>query len=264
MEKETIKKALALTPLSAMVTCRPEDEKGRPKVELSIKYQYPKKKLPSGISEERRKGLEMLFYKNPKKALEAIIQYRFLDREITGAYDGSASIILPTKYHQFYTRCTSFETSGYQIYFNDFAIPVFKNTILKLNERSKQDSFQFLKRKIEAGESQHLRLSVTERYQNTTSRMCMQLENKGKFSLDPENALYYYVNFKEDGTLDSDDLENILKLIEIFARTYGEFGMINTSGTDCVGYNVGSLKATGIDKVPEIYQKVYSLRKREE
>ncbi len=264
MKKETITKALEKTPLSAIITCRPEDERGNPKVELSIQYRYSKKAVPSNIPEERKKGLEALFYKNPRKAIDEIIQYRFLDREITGFYEGAASIILPTKYHQFYTRCTSFETSGYQVYFNDFAIPVFKSTILKLDERSKRDSFQFLKRKIENGDSQHLHLSLSEGYANTRSRMCMQLKNKEKHAVDPENSLYYYINFREDGTLDEVDLENVLNLIEVFVRTYGRFGMVHTSDKGCVGYNVGSLKVSGIDKVPEMYQKVYSLRKREE
>lgn len=259
-----IQKMLAEEPISTMISCRPEDKKGNPTMQLVVQSKYPKKVEPSRIPEERRDGLETLFYKNTRKALEEIIQYRFLDREITGYYDGLASMILPMKDCGDHQRCVSFETNGFRIYFNDFAVPIFKSTILKLSERSKQDSFQFIRRKIEGGESTHLHLSMTPSYQNTRSRMCMQLPNKGKRCLDPENALYYYTNFLPDGSLEPKDLENVLELIEIFAKTYGKFGMIKESVNECIGYNVGSLKITGTETVIEPLQKVYSLRKKEE
>lgn len=259
-----IQKMLANEPISTMISCIPEDEKGNPIMQLIIQSKYARKPEPSRIPEERRDSLATLFYKNSRKALEEIIPYRFLDREIIGYHEGEASMILPMKDCRGHKRCVSFETNGFKIYFNDFAIPIFKNTILKLSEQSKKDSFQFIKRKIESGESQHLHISMTPSYQNTRSRMCMQLSNKGKRCQDPTNALYYYTNFLSDGTIDSGDLENILELIEIFVQTYGEFGMIKEDDNECIGYNVGSLKITGIETVIEPLQKVYSLRKKEE
>lgn len=258
-----IKRMLTEEPILTMISCSTEAEKGNPVMKLMVQSKYPKKKEFSNIPEERRKGLETLFYKNPRKAIDEILRYRFSDREIVGMYEGDASLILPTRECPFYRKCTSFETHGYQIYFNDYAISVFKNTILRLDEKSKRDSFQFIKRKIESGESQHLHLSISDGFQNTRSRMTMQLANKGH-NEDPENALYYYTNLLQDGTVDLGDLKNILELIEIFVQMYGPFGMITQDGKNCVGYNVGSLKVTGIDAIPEMYQKVYSLRKREE
>lgn len=258
-----IRRMLTEEPSSTMISCIPEDEKGKNVMRLTIQSNYPKRKELSRIPEERRKGLETLFYKNPRKAIDEILRYRFSDREIIGMYDGDASLILPTRERSFYRKCTSFETHGYQIYFNDYAMSIFKNTILRLDEKSKKDSFQFIKRKIENGESQHLHLSITEGFQDTRSRITMQLKNKGH-SEDPENALYYYTNLLQDGTVDGRDLKNILELIEVFVQMYGPFGMISESDKCCVGYNVGSLKVTGISTVPEMYQKVYSLRKREE
>ncbi len=259
-----VEKMLKEIPLSEMISCIPETVKGEPKMELSIKYRYPSKAISSNIPEERIAGLQALFYKNPRKALEEIIRYRFQDNEILGAYEGDASILLPTKYHQSYRKCVSFEAGGYQIYFNDSAISIFKNTILRLDEKSKRDSFHFIKRKLESGESQHLHLSISESRDNTRNRMCMLQENKGRHSVDPINALYYYVNLKADGTLDVGDFKNMLELIEVFASMYGEFGMIHQTDTECVGYNIGSLKVTGIDTIPEMKEKIYSLRKREE
>ena len=40
--------------------------------------------------------------------------------------------------------------------------------------------------------------------------------------------------------------------------------MLKEDDNSCIGYNVGSLKVSGIDKVKEPLQKVYSLRKKEE
>lgn len=264
MKKDTIKKMLQEEPLSTMISCISEDEKGSPKMQLFLKSKYPKVIVPSSIPEERRKGLEEVFYRNPRKAMEEILNYRFLDREITGMYEGSAQLILPTRQYQSFQKCTSFETSDYQVYFNDYAIPIFKNTILKLSERSKQDSFHFLKRRIQSGESRNLHITVSEGFQDTRSRLCMFLKNDGDFSQEPTNALYYYTNLKQDGTIDDDDLSNILRLIDIFVQTYGDFGSIKTGETECIACNQGSLKISGIDKVEEPVQKIYSLRKKEE
>ncbi len=258
-----IQKMLKDNPISTMISCKPEDELGNPIMQLLIQSKYSRKISQSRVPEERWKGLESLFYKNPRKAVDEILGYLFSDREIIGMYDGEASLILPTREHPFYKRCTSFETHGYQVYFNDYAISIFKNTILKLDEKSKRDSFKFMKDRIESGNSQHVHLSISEGFQNTRSRMIMQLENKGH-AIDPENALYYYTNLLPDGTVDRGDLENILGLIEIFVQKYGQFGMLKEDDNSCIGYNVGSLKVSGIDKVKEPLQKVYSLRKKEE
>ncbi len=264
MGRNTIQKLLQEEPISTMISCIPEDEKGSPKMQLFLKSQYPKAVVPSSIPEERWKGLETLFYKNPRKAIEEILQYRFLDREITGMYEGSAQLILPTRQHQSFKKCTSFETNDYQVYFNDYAIPIFKNTILKLSEKSKRDSFHFMKRKMESGDSKHLHITISEGFQDTRSRLCMFLKNNSGASLDSADALYYYINLNQDGTIDPGDLANILRLVEIFVKTYGEFNKVKQSDTTCIGYNDGSLKITGIDKVEEPAQKIYSLRKKEE
>lgn len=264
MKKRTIEKMLQETPLSEMIACTPADRKGNFKTALSIEYQYPKEMSSSNIPEDKRKELEDLFQRNPKKAMEEIIRYRFLDSEITGYYDGAASLVLPTKYHRIYQRSISFETKGYRVYFNDFAIPVFKSTILKLSERSKQDSFQFIKGKLEAGESHNLHLSITEPFQSTRSRMCMLLGSKDHLEVNPENTLCYYTNLLQDGTLEEGDLENILELIEIFAEKYGKFCEVKSIENGLAGYNMGSLKVTGADSVPAVAQKIYSLRKKEE
>ncbi len=108
MKKDTIKKMLQEEPLSTMISCISEDEKGSPKMQLFLKSKYPKVIVPSSIPEERRKGLEELFYRNPRKAMEEILNYRFLDREITGMYEGSAQLILPTRQYQSFQKCTSF------------------------------------------------------------------------------------------------------------------------------------------------------------
>lgn len=254
-----IDRMLLETPTFEMINCKPEDEKGNPISSLIIQSSYSKGFLPSNIPKERIAGLKNLFYKNSRKAIEELIQYRFLDREILGTYQGKASVILPIGLKQFHRECVSFETRGYQIYFNDFAIPIFQNTIFKLNQKSKRDSLHFIKTKIESREASQLHLSVSPSFDDTRSRMSMHFKNHGI-----EDALYYYASLKQDGTLEDGDLANILELIEVFAGTYGEFETINQTDTGCVATNTGSLKITGIDKIPDPLQKVYSLKKREE
>jgi len=86
MKKDTIKKMLQEEPLSTMISCISEDEKGNPKMQLFLKSKYPKVIVPSSIPEERRKGLEELFYRNPRKAMEEILNYRFYRQRNNAKY----------------------------------------------------------------------------------------------------------------------------------------------------------------------------------
>jgi hypothetical protein len=70
------------------------------------------------------------------------------------------SRLLPSSYQRFYDECVVISTRNYQLYITDKAIEKCSEIIFKLSERSKKDSFNFVKDKLETRDASHLYISM--------------------------------------------------------------------------------------------------------
>lgn len=262
MEKTTFESVLERQPDSALVVCNKRQIQGKEVTTIDVKYAFSQNPNPTNISEIERMRLLQLMQTSPKKALDELITYRLQDQLITGVYTGRNGSVLPTRYQRFYDQCILFESANYRIYFTDFAMTRFSDTIFKLTERSKKDSLTFVTGKISEKKARHLHLGVYSGYDWCLGRHCLFYGEQEEANMGPSNAVYYSTDLKEDGSVDFKDSENMMKMIDTFAQVYGEFHNMKWNRQELVANNQGSLKIAGIDKSPELYDKVYSLMKK--
>lgn len=226
---------------------------------LDLKITYPEKAITRRLSVADKTKLLDSIRKDTTLFLEQIIDWHLKGEEILNFIKGD-SRLLPPSYQRFYDECVVISTRNYQLYITDKAIEKCSEIVYKLSERSKKDSFSFVKGKLEIKDASHLYISLG--YDNGSGRSVWYEGGKENFLsgiIYPYHTVCYSAYAKEDGTYDEDDINNILLLIEEFTKNQGLFSFGKNNDTDLVMYNRGSMKIQGIDKDKRIKEKVLTL-----
>lgn len=227
---------------------------------LDLKITYPEKAITRRLSVPDKTKLLDSIRKDTALFLEQIIEWHLKGEEILNFIKGD-SRLLPSSYQRFYDECVVVSTRNYQLYITDKAIEKCSEIVYKLSERSKKDSFSFVKGKLETRDANHLYISMGSA-DNGCGRSVWYEGGKENFLsglIYPYHTVCYSAYAKEDGTYDEDDIDNILLLIEEFTKNQGLFSFGKNNDTDLVMYNRGSMKIQGIDKDERIKEKVFTL-----
>lgn len=256
-KNEVLKKALNQELNSLIITCKKGQKSGINGTDICLKMLF-KKDSKNLLSIDEKKNLMNLFFTSSYNFTNELINLHLGQQLINDVKEGT-SYLLPKRYQRFYNKCVRFSTGNFNIYFTDQAINKFKTNIFYLSERSKKDCLKFAKAKLQFKEAQHLGIYLSKELSFCHGRN-VSFNADDEYVLGPKNAVYYEVDLKEDGTIDIEDINNILELIEIFKNIYGNFEYIKYNKEECLAYNQGSLKVTGIDLEPKIFEKVLSCR----
>ncbi len=175
----------------------------------------------------------------------------------------TTSIVLPTAFQRQYDFCHTFVAGGLEIHFPDTAMAFFKSTIDSLDERSKVDSLAFAKTKLVKGKTNHMLLSFdTPRYAQKGRTVYFEHE-RNHHLLTPNNSLYYCIDTDLAGNIDPQDMENVLSLVEIFAKIYGPFDYVKTWNNEFIANsNNRLLSVKGVPSDSALYTKVLSLSRK--
>ena len=218
--------------------------------------------LPSHISLEKQQELIKISEENRKEFPQEFLNQELEGREITEFYRGTNSL-LPTRFRRFYQECVKVSTKGLTIYFTDLAIEKFQTMIAKLERRSLSDGFQLVSDCLEKEDVINMSLSVSDGTPFLRGRSFYYEKGNDYSRICPMHTIYYRTDRREDGTIDSEEISNMEEMITLFARKNGGFSMMKWNEKECVAYNWGSILVTGIDKAPELKEKVYRYVKRD-
>ena len=257
---EIVEMALDKQLSSLIVVCKDEVRRGKIGTNFILKMLFnPDKKSP--ISEEDKIRLRSLYQKSGGEYTRELIM-AYLNNKLITSFKKGTSYLLPSRYQRFYNQCVTFSTDDLDIYFSDNAISKFRKTIFNLSERSKKDSFSFVKGKIMTKEACNLGINITNPTSNFQGRGVYYSDND-EYGIGPSKSVYYSIDINSDGIVDPIDVDNILELIELFRIVYGDFRYIKYNDRECVAFNNGSMKVTGIDLEPKVFKKtISSLRER--
>ena len=225
-------------------------------------YRYTLKKLNTfngkqiDLTEQEKRDLINLSQLDSKQFIEELINIHLKDEQIIEVKEGN-NYLLPSRFRQFYEKCVNICTENYEIYFNDLAITKFKNTILKLNDRSKIDSINYVKAKLVEKKVNHMHLSFDEIDELKKCRSAWYADEKELY-FQPFSSVFYTVPISNEGDIDLDDLNNILELINYFTEYKGIPKYCDYNDNEMViYYNNGSLKIVGLNKNQDIHKKIY-------
>lgn len=227
---------------------------------LNLKISYPIEAITRRLSVPEKTKLLDAIRKDTTLFLDQIIDWHLKGEQILNFVKGDSKL-LPSNYQRHYDECVVISTRNYQLYITDKAIEKCSEIVLKLSERSKRDSFSFVKGKLETRDASHLYISMGSS-DNGCGRSVWYEGGKENFLsglIYPYHTVCYSTYAKEDGTYDEEDINNILLLIEEFTKNQGLFSFGKENDTDLVMYNRGSMKIQGIDKDERIKEKVFTL-----
>ncbi len=241
-----------------IIACKDMSKKGKPCVRIDFKAQFLN--LPSHISLQRQEVLKAISRENTKTFARELIDAELEGRFITGFYRGN-NLLLPPRFRHFYEQCVEVETEGLDIYFTDFAILKFQDTIGKLERRSLDDGYHFVTKKLAQGKVINLSLGI---FDSSSFRRGRSVRYEGGDSLldSPRYTAYYHTDENEDGTIHPEEIANMEDIISLFAQQNGGFSSMRWNDKECVAYNRGSIYVTGIDKAPQLKEKIYRYMKR--
>ena len=115
---------------------------------LDLKITYPEKAITRRLTVADKTKLLDSIRKDTTLFLDQIIEWHLKGEEILNFIKGD-SRLLPSSYQRFYDKCVVISTRNYQLYITDKAIEKCSEIVYKLSERSKKDSFSFVKGKLE-------------------------------------------------------------------------------------------------------------------
>lgn len=254
MKETKVNDFINVRPESLMIICKEVIEKEC--YEYVCKQQYNQDYIPMNLTEEERNNLINLSKINVKEFIDNLIQHHLKGETITSIYEGS-NYLLPSRFRQFYEKCITISTENYQLYFNDLAILKFRDTILKLNERSKTDSLNFVRGKLETEKVYNMHLSLDKGFSFRKGRGVRFVEDDHIY-IGPLNTIYYSAPISKKGNVDIDDINNIITLIEEFTKHKGLIKFANYNSDEMViYYNNGSLKIAGMSKNSDMKERVH-------
>jgi hypothetical protein len=257
---EAFNKMITTMPNIFMVRCK-DINKGKKKgTEYIVKSHYSNE--VRFLTPKQILAFEELSKRNPKEFISKLIDWHLQNDQILEFYQGS-SYLLPNRYRRFYDKCVYVSTEKYELYFNDEAINKCSDIIYKLSERSKMDSYNFVKGKLESREALHMSLTLSDGFDFKKGRWAFYIDENDPVYLGPKRSVHYVADVVENGQIDEDDLTNILNLTEEFVKIYGKIGYVESNKEELVIHNKGSLKIEGIDKDKRIMNKVYQLIREE-
>lgn len=250
-----LESALDRKPISTFIVCKDKKYKTGTRGLIECKYSFPIESAEYDISEEEKKNILNLLKTNPKEAIKLMIEAQLKGEQIL-SYTKGSSYLLPNRFQRFYNEAISFETEQSEIYFADKSIIRFSDLIEKLKKRNEEDMVKFAICKIESQKARHLAISVGGSTYHYSKHVFLD-DDRDRLSIGPKDALYYSNNME----LSESDLLSIDKLITVFTQTYGLFEYIKWNKEECVAYNRNSLRISGIDKNPELLEKVLTYKK---
>lgn len=241
-----------------IVVCKDMSKEGHPRVRIDFKAQFSD--LPSHISLQRQEALTQVSRESTKTFAREFIDAELDGRQITGFYRGT-NYLLPPRFRRFYEQCIAVKTENFDIYFTDFAIEKFQTTIGKLERRSLADGYHFVSKHLAQGKVINLSLGI---FDGTPYQRGRAVRYEGEESLlgNPRYTAYYHTDTAEDGTVEPEEIANMEDIISLFAQQNGGFSSMKWNDKECVAYNRGSIYVAGIDKAPQLKEKIYRYMKR--
>ncbi len=240
---------------SLLVVCKQLDRGNSKLLRIDLKGGFLERE--SSFPEEQKQKLLELSHDHPTECVEMLVETRLQGEKLLDFSRGGKTL-LPAKFRRFYENCVAFHTNDFDLYFADCAITRFQDTIFRLDRRTIGDSLAYATEMVQSGQVQNMSLALLSGFSYWEGRYCELSLGDKNLSLLPGNTFYYHVYLNEDGTINPMDVENILKMIDLFATQLGPYEEIRWNQKECVAYNRGSLKLDGIDKAPEVLQKVFS------
>lgn len=236
-------------PLSSIiVTCRQSIRCGRSGILTSINV------FPSGeIDEERVSKLTEAHKIGTPEFISKLVELNTQDSILTESSSGS-SYLLPEYYQRFYQNAVRFSSEKCNIYFADMAIHQFKKTIYALDEKCRQDSLKFVRAKLESHEVNAMSVSLLS--SDCERSLRVGLEEK------TDHTVSLVRHIPQDKAVCPKDIQELLQAIEIFAEVNGMFHQIAVGENNIIAYNQGNIKITGLEKAPELKEKVLEIYKR--
>ena len=242
-----------------LVSAKEEIRKGVLGINIRLKAQFVD--LPSHISLEKQQELIKISEENRKEFPQEFLNQELEGREITEFYRGTNSL-LPTRFRRFYQECVKVSTKGLTIYFTDLAIEKFQTMIAKLERRSLSDGFQLVSDCLEKEDVINMSLSVSDGTPFLRGRSFYYEKGNDSLLDSPRYTAYYHTDENEDGTIHPEEIANMEDIISLFAQQNGGFSSMRWNDKECVAYNRGSIYVTGIDKAPQLKEKIYRYMKR--
>ena len=245
-----------------VIVCKEKEKKGKKGVRIDLKAGFLG--LPSHLSLDRQASLIDISETGIKSFTHELIDAELENRLITGFYRGSSDL-LPSRYRKFYDHCVEIRTNGLDIYFADLAIEHFQDTIYHLERRSLADGLSFVHNHIQDENIINMSLGIMKPSDSEHGRSVYYDSGSSYYEGYPKDTIYYHTNGNEDGTLDPEELANMEEMISLFVQRNGGFRSMKCSSNECVAYNRGSILVAGIDKAPQLKDKVacYVKRKNE-
>ncbi|MBQ9071944.1 MAG: hypothetical protein IJY25_02165 [Bacilli bacterium] len=241
-----------------MITCKEVEKNGKKCYRYIFKQQFNESCKDIKLTQQERDTLINLSKNCPKEFLDSLIQVYLKDDLITSIYEGT-NLLLPPNFRQFYDRCITISTKNHQIYFNDLAIEKFKDTILKLNERSKIDSLNFVRGKLESKKVNNMQLYLENCNSFKIGRDVKFIEESRHICVGPNNTVYYSAPVSKKGKVDVVDMNNTITLMEEFTKYKGlAQSYYNNRGDDAITlyYNNGKLEIIGLNNNLDFKEKV--------
>ena len=256
MKNIGVNEFINIRPGCLMITCKEIFKNNKQGYNYALKKINVSNGKQINLTENERMDLIKLSELDSKQFIEELINIHLKDEQIIEFNEGN-SYLLPSRFRQFYDKCVNICTEDYEIYFNDLAITKFKDTILKLNDRSKIDSINYVKAKLVEKKVNHMHLSFDEIDEFKKCRSAWYADEKELY-FQPFSSVFYTVPISNEGDIDLDDLNNILELINYFTEykeipkycDYNDNEMV-------IYYNNGSLKIVGLDKNQDIKKKIH-------
>lgn len=264
---------------NTIVVCKEEIKQGKSGINITLKATPSDSEIIEGIQlcsfkQRRTSPLDQeemlkLAKTNPKLFCEKIILSQFGDSYITSEEKGT-NYLLPNRIKRFYDKCVSFGNESYQIYFTDLSILYFSDLIEKLKLKRTDDTLKYCSNLIGSGKAENINFTLLDGFDFRKSNSCSFLGNEERYAFSkPKNTLHYHIDLDEKGDLNKQDLENMMKIIELFSEKNNGFRHIEYDRTNLVACtnNQGifldsNLSIEGYDKHPELLKHILSLKRK--
>lgn len=279
MRHITVEEMVSSNYNSTAVICKEQEKNGKLVIETTLKCSTKIPKLIEGVEvcsfDIRHNGIlnveEMLELSknNPKLYTEKFILSNFGNDYILEAKK-SKSPILSGGFKLFYNNCISFSNRFFQVYFPDKAINHFSELVDKLEAKRTEDTLKYSTEMINKGIVKNLKINLFEQHEYEQTNCCY-FDTNEIWQYQPQNVLYYQICLDENGTFNKCDLENIKKILELFASKQSGVDQTKTELFDGKQKDInaiihtngdGNIMIDGCDKYPEIIDYANSLIKR--
>jgi len=205
------------------------------------------------LSDDSVNKLNFLFKYKPEEFINEIIDNNVSNKLITG-FESDRELELPMGLVS-KDKFLVVETAGLKIYFNKLACQKYNDIVLKLEERSKQDCFTFIKERLEATSCMNLNFNISSNYNISNDTRRVYTGNDGcKYIY---KSLNYDIGAKSKDNVSSIDIQNMMDLIDIHSSIYGQFEGVSFKNNTINFSNHGSIIIGGVEEDSEVYSKVY-------